>query len=220
MKAGLQKLPRHWIGLVVLTLSLIPAAYALARTPVPSPTFQSPPETPSLPAVPMFQSPVETPSPPAATTFESPVETPSPPPTTSPPAASTQPSTSSILGYHTIREGETLYCVARAYGVDPFAIADANGIVNPNVVLPGMVLAIPNAPRALPSGRTCARQFAAGTGASAVAASGCRWIHPVSRGQNLFRISLRYGVSMSAIVQANGISNPNLIYAGQSLCIP
>lgn len=220
MKAGLQKVPRHWIGLVVLVFSLMPAAYVLARTPVPSPTFQSPPETPSLPAASMFESPVETPSPPAATTFDSPVETPSPPATTSPPAASRQPSTGGILGYHTVRAGETLYCIARAYGVDPFAIADANGVVNPNLVLPGMVLAIPNVPRALPSGRTCSRQFAVSAGAPAVAASGCRWSHPVSRGQNLFRISLHYGVSMSAIAQANGISNPNLIYAGQSLCIP
>jgi putative chitinase len=119
-----------------------------------------------------------------------------------------------------VRTGETLYCIARAYGVDPFAIANANGVVNPNLVFPGMVLAIPNVPRSLPSGRTCPSQFAGGAGVSVGAASGCRWVHPVSWGQNLFRISLRYGVSMSRIAQANGISNPNLIYAGQTLCIP
>jgi LysM repeat protein len=100
------------------------------------------------------------------------------------------------------------------------AIANANGIVNPNLVLPGMVLAIPNVPRTLPSGRTCPTQFTGSAQVSASAASGCRWVHPVSRGENLFRISLRYGVSMSSIAQANGISNPNLIYAGQTLCIP
>ena len=184
MKARLEKSPRHWIGLAILIFSLMPASYVLARTPVPSPTFQSPTETPAQPM------------------------------------AATQPSTGSVLGYHTVREGETLYCIARAYGVDPLAIANANGVVNPNLVFPGMVLAIPNVPRSLPSGRTCPCQFAGGAGASAGAASGCRWQHPVVRGQNLFRISLRYGVSMSAIAQANGISNPNLIYAGQTLCIP
>lgn len=184
MKTRLEKSPRHWIGLAILIFSLMPASYVLARTPVPSPTFQSPTETPAQPV------------------------------------ASTQPSTGSVLGYHTVREGETLYCIARAYGVDPLAIANANGVVNPNLVFPGMVLAIPNVPRSLPSGRTCPCQFAGGAGASAGAASGCRWQHPVVRGQNLFRISLRYGVSMSAIAQANGISNPNLIYAGQTLCIP
>lgn len=44
--------------------------------------------------------------------------------------------------------------------------------------------------------------------------------HVVAPGENLYRISLRYGVSMSAIAQANSISNLNLIFAGQRLTIP
>jgi nucleoid-associated protein YgaU len=44
--------------------------------------------------------------------------------------------------------------------------------------------------------------------------------HIVQRGENLFRISLRYGVPMEAIVKANNIQNPALIYAGQVLIIP
>ncbi len=42
----------------------------------------------------------------------------------------------------------------------------------------------------------------------------------VQRGDNLFRIALRYGTTVSAIAAANGIVNPNLIYAGQQLKIP
>ncbi len=45
-------------------------------------------------------------------------------------------------------------------------------------------------------------------------------VHVVQRGENLFRISLRYGVSMDAIAAANGIVNPHHIYAGQRLIIP
>lgn len=48
---------------------------------------------------------------------------------------------------------------------------------------------------------------------------GCGLIHTVQRGENLYRISLRYGVPMSKIQADNAISNPNLIYAGQQLCI-
>lgn len=44
--------------------------------------------------------------------------------------------------------------------------------------------------------------------------------HTVQAGENLYRISLRYGVSMGAIAQANGISNINLIFTGQQLTIP
>ena len=121
-----------------------------------------------------------------------------------------------ILGYHTVRPGETLYCIARAYGVDPRAIAVRNGIVNPNLIYVGQVLAIPNAPRLLPSGPVCPRQFG---GITPVPAA-CRWYHTVRWGENLYRISLRYGVSMWAIAEANHIYNLHYIRAGQVLCIP
>lgn len=45
-------------------------------------------------------------------------------------------------------------------------------------------------------------------------------VHVVAPGENLFRISLRYNVSMQAIAQANGITNFNLIFVGQRLTIP
>lgn len=44
--------------------------------------------------------------------------------------------------------------------------------------------------------------------------------HTVVAGENLYRISLRYGVSISAIASANNIANINLIYVGQVLVIP
>lgn len=45
-------------------------------------------------------------------------------------------------------------------------------------------------------------------------------VHVVQRGENLFRIALRYGHTVSVLSAANGITNPNLIYAGQVLVIP
>lgn len=42
----------------------------------------------------------------------------------------------------------------------------------------------------------------------------------VQPGDNLFRISLRFGRTMAQIANANGIVNYNLIYAGQVLIIP
>jgi len=44
--------------------------------------------------------------------------------------------------------------------------------------------------------------------------------HVVQRGENLFRIALRYGTTVEAIANANGIANPARIYAGQVLLIP
>ena len=45
-------------------------------------------------------------------------------------------------------------------------------------------------------------------------------VHVVVRGENLFRIALRYGTTVEAIASANGITNPALIAVGQRLTIP
>ena len=48
----------------------------------------------------------------------------------------------------------------------------------------------------------------------------CVAYHTVRFGDTLNSISRYYGVSVQALMTANGIANPNLIYAGQTLCIP
>lgn len=48
---------------------------------------------------------------------------------------------------------------------------------------------------------------------------GCSLTHRVQWGENLFRISLRYGKSVAELVALNGLPNGNVIYAGQVLCI-
>ena len=62
-------------------------------------------------------------------------------------------------------------------------------------------------------------QLLLGTGASYAAPPRQIW-HRVSWGENLTLIAWRYGTSIWAIAQANGISNINRIYAGQWLRIP
>jgi lipoprotein-anchoring transpeptidase ErfK/SrfK len=44
--------------------------------------------------------------------------------------------------------------------------------------------------------------------------------HVVQRGEALASIARRYGVTVSALVQANGLNNPNFVYVGQRLRIP
>lgn len=45
-------------------------------------------------------------------------------------------------------------------------------------------------------------------------------IHVVQTGDTLSSIALRYGTTVTAIMQLNGLTNPNLIYVGQQLVIP
>jgi hypothetical protein len=55
---------------------------------------------------------------------------------------------------------------------------------------------------------------------TAQAATQCAARHTVLRGENLFRIGLRYGIQWPAIASANGIADPRTLRAGQVLCIP
>ncbi len=108
-------------------------------------------------------------------------------------------------GVHTVQPGERLFSIARLYNVNPYAIAQLNGIPAPYLIYPGQKLKIPGSgnvtpvPPPPPSGGTT---------------------YTVLPGDNLFRIALKFGKSMQAIAAANGITNYNLIYPGQVLKIP
>jgi len=121
-----------------------------------------------------------------------------------------------ILGYHVVRPGETLFCIGRAYGVDPWAIAQQNSIVNPSRIFAGMRLAIPDAYRTLPAGPVCAPQF----GTTPPSPCTCATYYTIVTGDTLTRIGARFGVSPWRIAECNHIYNMNYIRAGDTLCIP
>lgn len=45
-------------------------------------------------------------------------------------------------------------------------------------------------------------------------------VHVVQQGENLFRLAQRYGVTVDAVVQVNGIPDADMIFIGQRLIIP
>ncbi|MGD1991622.1 MAG: LysM peptidoglycan-binding domain-containing protein [Anaerolineae bacterium] len=130
------------------------------------------------------------------------------------PATSAAPLEWWILGYHVVQPGETLYCIGRAYGVDPWAIAYENGIVVPNYIQPGDVLRIPDAYAYIPPGPVCTAQFGGWAPCS------CSAWYTITPGDTLYGIAFWYGKSMWDIAECNGILNLNYIRAGDTLCIP
>ncbi len=115
---------------------------------------------------------------------------------------------------HTVRSGEHLIGIARRYGVSVRAIVAANGIVNASRIYAGQRLSIPGAAPAAPVAR--ARPAAS----PATTAPAAQRTHTVRAGENLTRIARHHGVSVTAIVAANGIANASRIFAGQRLVIP
>jgi len=103
---------------------------------------------------------------------------------------------------HVVQPGENLYRIALRYGVTVNAIAQANGLTNTRRIYVGQRLVIPTG----------------GSPSSPPVSSGS--VHVVQRGENLYRIALRYGTTVQALATANGIVNTSRIYAGQRLVIP
>lgn len=107
---------------------------------------------------------------------------------------------------HVVQLGETLTGIAARYGVSAEAIAAANGIFNWNYIFAGQALTIPGT----------FRPPAPGHGGPPHAGG----YHVVRLGETLYGIAWQYGTSVSAILAANDILNPDYIYAGQRLVIP
>jgi LysM repeat protein len=105
---------------------------------------------------------------------------------------------------HIVQRGETLYSIARHYGVSVGAICAANSIANPRLIRAGQRLVIPVASGA-----------PASPGGPSAGAT-----HVVQPGENLYRIALRYGTTIPTLAAANGISEPTQIRVGQTLVIP
>ncbi len=93
---------------------------------------------------------------------------------------------------HVVQKGDTLWAVAKRYGVSVSQIVETNQLPDPDVLVIGQALVIPSPYRE----------------------------HIVQRGESLWVIARTYGTSVQAILQANKIPNPDRIYPGQKLIIP
>ncbi len=97
--------------------------------------------------------------------------------------------------YYTVKRGDTLWDIARRTGSTVEKIVAANNIKNPDLIYAGEVFLIPE--------KTDAGVY-----------------YTVRAGDTLWGIAQRFGSSVSAVVEANGIKNPDLIYAGEVFLIP
>lgn len=109
--------------------------------------------------------------------------------TPDPPAASP---TDVII--YTVRPGDNLSSIAARYGTSYETLASYNNIENPNLIFPGQEIRIPVGYQ-----ETSARYYT------------------IKPGDTLSGIALRFGTTVAELQRLNGISNPNLIYAGTTI---
>ncbi|WP_195430771.1 LysM peptidoglycan-binding domain-containing protein [Clostridium sp. D46t1_190503_E9] len=102
---------------------------------------------------------------------------------------------------YTVQSGDTLSGIAQRYGTTWEHLAQINNISDPNLIYPGQVLKI-------------------GSGSSAGSTSGgTRITYIVKDGDTLSGIAQMYGTTAERLAQINNISDPNLIYPGETIVI-
>jgi len=116
--------------------------------------------------------------------------------------------------WYTVKSGDTLSRIARAFGVSTSELAKVNNLSNPDRILVGQRLWIPSSPSSTPPASEATAV------PSAAPAAGTELEYVVQSGDTLSRIATRFGVSTRALAEANGISDINLITVGSRLRIP
>ena len=97
-------------------------------------------------------------------------------------------------GTYTVQPGDTLSGIAAKFGTTYQTLAAINGIGDPNKIWAGQVLKV--------TGQASPQNT-----------------YYVQAGDTLSGIAAKFGTTVSALVSANGISNPNVIYVGQKIVL-
>jgi len=117
---------------------------------------------------------------------------------------------------YTVQAGDTLTAIAQRLSVSSIKIIAVNNLQNPDNLLVGSQLIIPDYqpnPNATPDATDSSATPDATTGGKGVE-------HVVQPGEGLIQIAEKYGVDEAALAAANGITNRNLLRVGQKLIIP
>ena len=132
--------------------------------------------------------------------------TPGPPPSAAAPAPIVaDPNATS----HQVRQGDTLYSISRAYGVDIQTLATHNRLQDVGRLSVGQTLSLPRNPPTAP---------VVGTSQSMPRASSV--VHTVTLGDSLNSIANRYKVTVRDLMLLNGLNHASLIWVGQNLALP
>ncbi|MEW5685733.1 MAG: LysM peptidoglycan-binding domain-containing protein, partial [Pseudomonadota bacterium] len=232
-------MPPHFerTALILLAGTALTAC-ASPQYPVTAPLVQLPPPA----AAPMAPSPSQVAAapdePPAAVVRSAPVETAqlaplapaAPPPAApapgslaratapapvlafAPPAVDTASRSRSRRGpaaTYTVQRGDSLARIADKLGTDVQTLAKANGLKSPYRINPGDVLKNPKAPEPAPARKAPAGSKRADSGKT----------YTVQSGDTLFGIAMKFGTTVDALREANGISGSGLM-RGRTLKIP
>lgn len=110
---------------------------------------------------------------------------------------------------YVVGAGDTLSALAQRFGVSVDGLVARNSLPSADQIYVGQSLSIPE------TGATSVGGASSPGGATARTGS-----HLVAAGETLGLIAARYGTTVDALVRANNLASPNLVWAGIRLVIP
>ncbi len=106
---------------------------------------------------------------------------------------------------HTVEPGDTVSSIAQRFGLSTASVLALNGLSWRSAIFPGQQLTLTTAPvkmTAPPPARTQAGRYT------------------IVKGDTISSVAMRFGVSMTSILEANRLERSSIIYPGQTLAIP
>lgn len=137
--------------------------------------------------------------------------------TASPTSTATLPPTATAtpqVTVYIVRPGDTLSTIAAQFGVPVEALMEANGLTN-HMIQVGQELVIPGE-----NGSAGSSPEAGQSPEPEVTSQPETLTYTVRAGDSLSQIAQRFNVSIEAVMEANGITDPDSIREGQELVIP
>ncbi|MDR7543428.1 MAG: NlpC/P60 family protein [Armatimonadota bacterium] len=114
---------------------------------------------------------------------------------------------------YTVRQGDTLWSIARRYGTRPEALAAANGIALEDTLAIGQILRVPAAHERYPVG-------ASGASPGRRVPAAVFLTYRVRSGDTLWGIARRHGISPERIATLNAMSPDDILTIGRTLKVP